>query len=103
MPKQRVIVGDPDPNLVKLLDTSIEATLEERGKTYGQFKTQARITQRIKAAMRESPNWESLDDDQKECLEMVAHKTGRILNGDPNYKDSWHDIVGYVKLVDDRL
>ena len=27
----------------------------------------------------------------------------RILNGDPNYHDSWHDIIGYTKLVADEL
>jgi len=26
-----------------------------------------------------------------------------ILNGDPNYVDSWVDIAGYAKLVADRL
>jgi hypothetical protein len=24
---------------------------------------------------------------------------GRILNGDPNWSDSWHDIAGYAQLV----
>ena len=53
--------------------------------------------------MVDSPNWPGLTDAQREALEMVAHKIGRILNGDPNYHDSWHDIVGYAKLVADRL
>lgn len=82
---------------------SIEATLTERGSRYGSFVGHAHITQNIKDAMRDSPNWVHLADDQRECLEMVAHKVGRILNGDPNYHDSWHDIVGYTKLVADRL
>jgi hypothetical protein len=34
---------------------------------------------------------------------MIQHKIARILNGDPNYHDSWHDIGGYSKLVADRL
>ena len=34
---------------------------------------------------------------------MILHKIGRILNGDPNYADSWHDIAGYAKLVEDEL
>ena len=34
---------------------------------------------------------------------MIFHKIGRIVNGDPNYADSWHDIAGYAKLVEDRL
>ncbi len=44
-----------------------------------------------------------LTDDQVEALEMVCHKIGRIVNGDPDYSDSWHDIAGYAKLVADRL
>ncbi len=83
--------------------SDIDATLQERGKRYGEFKEHARITQNIKDAMRDSPNWHVLSGDKKECLEMIAHKAGRILNGDPEYHDSWHDIVGYTKLVADTL
>lgn len=83
--------------------TTIEETLSERGKRYGGFAEQARITQAIKQAMVDSPNWAILPADMRETLEMIAHKTGRILNGDPMFHDSWHDIVGYTKLVADRL
>lgn len=82
---------------------SIEQTLALRGKRYGAYAEHARITQAIKAAMADSPNWQSLAPDQRETLEMIAHKAGRILNGDPDLHDSWHDIVGYTKLVADRL
>ena len=81
----------------------VDATLAERGSRYGSFTGHARITQNLKRAMQDSPNWDKLDDDQKEALEMAAHKIGRILNGDPNYADSWHDIIGYVRLVEARL
>lgn len=81
----------------------VSETLDERGKRYGDFPGHARITQNIKRAMLDSENWNGLSDDKKEALEMIAHKIGRILNGDPNYKDSWHDLVGYAKLVDDTL
>lgn len=82
---------------------TIEHTLEERGNRYGAFTEQARITQNIKAAMADSPNWATLSPDKKETLEMIAHKAGRILNGDPEFHDSWHDIIGYTKLVADTL
>ena len=82
---------------------AIEQTLLDRGKKYGDFQAHAYITQSIKKVMHDSPNWKSMSSDKCECLDMVAHKIGRILNGDPEYKDSWHDIVGYVKLVDDTL
>ena len=81
----------------------VDATLAERGTRYGTFIGHAKITQNIKRAMQDSPNWEKLDDDQREALEMTAHKIGRILNGDPNYADSWHDIIGYTRLVEARL
>jgi hypothetical protein len=44
-----------------------------------------------------------MQDDQREALDMIAHKIGRILNGDPNYADSWHDLEGYARLVEQRL
>ena len=34
---------------------------------------------------------------------MNAHKVARILNGDPTYPDSWTDIGGYAKLVEQEL
>jgi hypothetical protein len=80
----------------------IAEILQERGGRYGDFPTHAKITQDIKRAMAQG-KWGALADDQRECLEMIAHKIGRILNGDPDYHDSWYDIVGYAKLVADRL
>lgn len=82
---------------------SIEKVLAERGSRYGEFVDHAFITQSIKRVMVNSPNWQRLSDDMKESLEMIAHKIGRILNGDPSYIDSWTDIVGYAKLVEDYL
>lgn len=85
------------------ISVDINDTLAQRASTYGEFCEHARITQNLKRAMVDSPNWTKLTDDKKEALEMLAHKIGRILNGDPEYKDSWHDIIGYTKLVDDTL
>lgn len=83
--------------------TDIDATLAERGQRYGKFTGHAAVTQHLKEVMRVHKGWLNLAPDQRECLDMVAHKVGRILNGDPDYHDSWHDIVGYAKLVADRL
>lgn len=83
--------------------TDIAATLEERGKRYGEFKHHAFIAQVLKEGMSQFVGYKKLAPDQKEALEMIAHKIARILNGDPNYADSWVDIAGYAKLVADRL
>ncbi len=82
---------------------SITATLEERGKRYGAFRTHAEITQMIKSVMFNTRADLQLSADQREALEMIAHKIGRIINGDPDYVDSWVDIAGYAQLVADRL
>lgn len=79
--------------------SSIHQVLEERGKRYGEFSEHARITQNIKAAMVDSPNWSQLPPFQKEALEMVAHKFGRLLNGDFMYEDNLIDTVGYAQLA----
>lgn len=83
--------------------TDITATLTERGNRYGKFIDHARVTQHLKQVIFTYKNRRELDDDMVEALEMIAHKIGRILNGDPHYADSWVDIAGYAKLVADRL
>jgi hypothetical protein len=82
---------------------NINATLEERGKRYGSFVGHAEITQKLMITMYASPKRHLLALDQMEALHMIAHKIGRILNGDPDYADSWHDIAGYATLVEKRL
>lgn len=81
---------------------SISDVLDERGKSYGPFIGHAQITQAIKNAIF-SRDASRLADDQREALEMIAHKIGRIINGNPDYVDSWVDIAGYAQLVADRL
>ena len=85
------------------LPSGITATLAERGSRYGEFKDHAVYADGVNAIYLSSPNWPKMAPDQREALRIIANKLGRILNGDPDYSDSWHDIVGYAKLVDDRL
>ena len=83
--------------------SEIDKVLTERGDRYGKFRSHATISQSIKWLMAGQDGWEDLESDQREALEMIAHKIARILNGDPSYPDSWVDIAGYAKLVADRL
>lgn len=84
---------------------SIEQTLVERGSRYGPFVGHARVTQALKHVVSDelSTAGKRLAPDQQEAIDMILHKIGRIINGDPDYVDSWHDIAGYAKLVEDRL
>ena len=77
--------------------------LTERGLRYGKFIDHARVTQELKNVIKAYLEDKSLADDQQEALDMICHKIGRIVNGDPDYADSWIDIAGYAKLVADRL
>lgn len=85
--------------------TDLAATLEERGTRYGKFTGHAEVTMDIKRIIRYHLEQKEkvLDDDMMESLDMIAHKIGRIVNGDPWYADSWVDIAGYAKLISDRL
>lgn len=81
----------------------IDAVLSERGTRYGEFTEHARICQSLKDALRDSPSWHKLRPAQREALEMIAHKLARIVNGDPDYDDSWRDVAGYARLVERDL
>lgn len=80
-----------------------EALITERGSRYGKFKDGAEIMQELKDVMREVDGWRNLTPSQREALDMIQHKIGRILNGDPTYDDSWKDIAGYATLIVNEL
>jgi len=79
----------------------VKDTLAERGKLYGDFTGHSAITTQLKDIVRKHDS--RLGSLHREALDMIMHKIGRILNGDPNYADSWHDIAGYATLVEQRL
>lgn len=80
-----------------------EALITERGSRYGKFKDGAEIMRDLKHVMHEVDGWGKLTPSQKEALDMIQHKIGRILNGDPTYDDSWKDIAGYATLIVEEL
>ena len=82
--------------------------LEERQKTHGDYALHAAITQNLKKCFKMPygvrkdcvlTTWDNLTVRQVETLEMIAHKIGRILAGNPNTKDHWADIAGYATLA----
>ena len=83
----------------------VDETLDTRALSYGKFKDGAALMQGIKRQMAEhaQKHEKTFADDQWEALEMIVHKIGRIVNGNPDVVDHWVDIAGYAKLVSDRL
>ena len=90
----------------------LENTLAERGSRYGDFTDHAELAQELQNVMRgfRKPGpqgqivnpWAKLDSVKRQALTVIADKIARILSGDPNYTDNWHDIQGYAKLAEDR-
>ena len=82
---------------------SVEDTLKERGERYGRFSDYASTCNELKKVCvnsRLSPDFNHIHE---EALDMIFSKIARILNGDPNYADNWHDIAGYATLVEKEL
>lgn len=91
----------------------VSTTLSARGVTYGDFGKVAETAQGLLRVLKDTqrpvcnvPNqqmWDFLSSTQREALQMICTKLARILNGDPNHIDSWHDIAGYATLVEMEL
>lgn len=90
-------------NIATKQSQPLDQLLSERKSTHGEYRDHANYTQTIKAVIHGSPNWELMENHQRETLEMIAHKIGRILAGDHSFDDHWKDISGYAKLTADRL
>jgi len=96
--------------------TDIQETLAERGARYGDFTDHAALSQKLQDVMRDSgavhvagetfmstnKGWNALSPAKRQALSVIADKIARILSGDPEYRDNWHDIAGYATLAHDR-
>lgn len=78
---------------------TIEGTLAQRQDTYGDYKDVAFMAQELKKLLRTRGNWNDMSPPMQESMDMICNKMARILNGNPYYADSWHDISGYATLV----
>lgn len=81
----------------------VEETLAERENTHGDYVQQCNLTRGILANMQFSKNWDELYPFQQEALHMIAVKIARLLEGDSEETDHWHDIAGYAALVERAL
>ena len=70
----------------------------EKKKEHGDWKEQADMVHLLKVTMRHGRNWFTLENYQREALEMNQLKVSRILTGNPGLDDHWDDIAGYAFL-----
>lgn len=98
-------LNDQYAEIEQVRQQTIEATLAERQAQYGCFEDVARTTGKIMEALSEVRvnGLNDLPYPHRMALYMIASKMARIVNGDFNHKDGWHDIGGYSKLIEDLL
>lgn len=82
---------------------AVQDTLISRNGVHGNFKENAECASAIKQVFAQSPNWLLLPHIQREALVMIVTKLSRILTGNNNHSDHWHDIAGYATLVEWEL
>ena len=90
---------------IEMYEDEVDATLDARAVEYGKFIEGAEVMQMLKRVVLNALNNrdKTLAHDQAESLDMIIHKIGRIVNGNPDVVDHWLDIAGYAQLVADRL
>ena len=81
----------------------VDETLKDRNGVHGLWSANAEVSERIKKALRGGTYWETMLPSQREALDLIAVKMSRIVTGNPNYSDHWHDIQGYARLVEKEL
>ena len=95
-------LNDQYAEIEQVRKQTIEATLAERQAQYGCFEDVARTTGKIMEALSEVRvnGLNDLPYPHRMALYMIASKMARIVNGDFNSIDGWHDISGYSKLIE---
>lgn len=81
----------------------VQKILNERGKTHGDYRQMTAVIQKIKDVFRAEAGWDRLTADERETLDSIALKVGRILTGDPNFQEHWLDIAGYAMRMAEQL
>lgn len=77
----------------------VSTTIAERKSTHGSYVDVARAYDDLMKVLWSRDRWDELSPVQRLSLEMIMHKTARIITGNPNFADHWLDIEGYAKLA----
>ena len=95
-------LNDQYAEIEKVRQSKIDETLAERQAQYGCFEDVAFVTESIMGILSKvrGNGLQDLPNAHRMALYMIASKMARIVNGDFNHLDSWHDIGGYAKLIE---
>ena len=84
---------------------NIPDVLKDRQVTHGDYTDSARISQTLKRVISEElihrmeRQQPPLTYIQKESLDMMMLKIGRIIAGESSFADHWIDISGYAEIA----
>lgn len=86
----------------------IQTTLDTRGTQYGDFRTQANLSQVLNHSIQQHyyqvhPEGPALPNYISEAVLLICHKLARMANGNPLFIENFRDIAGYSQLVVDIL
>jgi hypothetical protein len=87
----------------KEMTEDVQSTLSTRQNSHGDFRENGRIMQQLKIAARTGHNWKTMEHHKQEAIDMILHKIGRILSGNSDHADHWHDIAGYATLCENII
>ena len=95
-------INDQYAEIEQVRQQTIDATLAERQSTYGCFEDVAFVTENIINVLKKC-NYNEMPHTHRMAMYMIASKMARLVNGDCNHLDSWHDIGGYAKLIENLI
>lgn len=88
--------------------SNVEETIKDRHEKYGSFREFSEKLYKLKDTAyrcgdKGVTTYNHLGVVHLEGLNMIFIKIARILTGDPDLIDNWHDIAGYARLVEIEL
>lgn len=75
--------------------SNLDKTLDDRGKDYGDYKEQWKLSQALKRLVHQ-PNMNTM---AVEALDMIMLKISRLVHGNSEKVDTWLDIEGYARIA----
>jgi hypothetical protein len=75
----------------------MDVDIPNRDEQHGGMEAVGTLSQGFKEEMRLSKNWTELTAGEREALDVIVHKIGRVLSGrNPHDPEHWRDIAGYA-------
>lgn len=81
----------------------LDNVLIHRSGTHGDYRKNAEYTMDVLGVLNRYGKLDNLPNEMRLALTMIAHKMGRIVNGDATFEDHWVDIQGYSQCVLDAM